>query len=88
MDRLQDALWEALWVVGPAVLGYLFGVLKRSMKINLYKNMMRFNVKDPSESPLKFITANTEQAIGRNSKDGCQRYYLRYIGHCVVTFPL
>lgn len=61
MDRLQDALWEAFWVVGPAVLGYLFGVLKRKMKIDLYKKIMRFDVKEPSESPLKIITANTEQ---------------------------
>jgi len=61
MDRLQDALWEVLWVVGPAVLGYLFGVLKRRLKIGLYKKLMRFDVKDPSESPLKIVTANTEQ---------------------------
>ena len=61
MDRVQDALWEALWVVGPAVLGYLFGVLKRKMKTDLYKKIMRFNVKEPADSPLKIITANTEQ---------------------------
>ena len=43
------------------LLGYLFGILKRRIKIGTFKKLLRFDVKDPSESSLKFITANTSQ---------------------------
>lgn len=58
---VQEILWEVFWIGMPMAVGYLFGVLKKLLKANTYKKLMRLSVKDASKSSLKFVAANTAQ---------------------------
>lgn len=58
---MGDILWEIFWLAIPMLLGYIFAMIKQLSGLNFRKKLMRFDVKDPEKSSLKFITANTVQ---------------------------
>lgn len=61
-ETIKNVLQEAFWVLIPMAIGYLVNFLRRHLRVNAYKKLLRINdnVEKPGETWLKFITANPQ----------------------------